>query len=70
MHLKFETYKICKNHHFPFFISQTPTEIPICRIFVAKLSIFTYISLKIGYFELSDYYDVTVTSYVIYWYLF
>ena len=28
------------------------------------MSIFAFISLKIGYFELSDNYDVTATSYV------
>ena len=58
---------------FPFFISQKPGEIPIFRTFLAKFSIFSifaYISLKIGYFELGDDYDVTVTSYLGRWYLF
>ena len=57
---------------FPFFISQKPGEIPIFRTFLAKFSIFSifaYISLKIGYFELDDDYDVTVTSYLGRWYL-
>ena len=48
---------------FPFFISQMPGEIPMLRTFLAKFSSFAYISLKIGYFELGDDYDVTVTSY-------
>ena len=55
---------------FPFFISQKPGEIPIFRTFLAKFSIFAYISLKIGYFELSDDYDVTVMSYLLCWYVF
>ena len=55
---------------FPFFISQTLGEIQIFRTFWAKLSIFAYISLKIGYFELGDDYDITVTSYLGRWYLF
>ena len=37
---------------------------------IAKISIFVYISLEIGYFELGDDYDVTVTSYLGCWYLF
>ena len=55
---------------FPFFISKNPFEIPISRTFLAKFSIFSYISLKIDYFELGDDYDVTVTSYLGCWYLF
>ena len=38
-------------------------EILIFRTLLAKFPIFSYISLKIGYFELSDDYAVTVTSY-------
>ena len=47
-----------------------PCEIPICRTFLPQFSNLTYISLKIGYFELSHGYDVTVTSYLGCWYLF
>ena len=49
-------------------ISQQPGEIPIFRTFLVKFSILAYISLKIGYFELGHDYDVTLTSYVGYWY--
>ena len=42
----------------PFFISQKPGEILIFGTFLAKLSIFAYILLKIGYFELGDDSDV------------
>ena len=45
-------------------------EILIFTTFLAKRSFFAYISLKIGYFELGDEYEVTVTSYVRCWYLF
>ena len=38
-----------------------PGEIQIFRIFIAKISFFGYIWLKIGYFELGDDYDVNVT---------
>ena len=47
-----------------------PGEIPIFRTFVAKFSIFAYISLKIGHIELGDEYDLTVTSYLGQWCLF
>ena len=39
-----------------------PGEIPIFRTFLAKFSIFAFVSLKIGYFELGDDYVVTVAS--------
>ena len=39
-------------------------EIPIFRSFLATFSIFAFISLKIGYFELGDDYDLTATSYL------
>ena len=55
---------------FHFFISQKPGEILILGTILAKISIFVYISLEIGYFELGDDYDVTVTSYWGCWYLF
>ena len=43
----------------------------ICNLeLFTTLTIFHFISLKIGYFELGDNYDVTVTSYLEYWYLF
>ena len=38
--------------------------------FFANFLIFAYISLKSGYFELCDDYDVTLTSYFKCWYLF
>ena len=38
--------------------------------FLAKFSILVYISLKIGYLQLSHDNDVTVTSYLECWYLF
>ena len=44
-----------------FFISLKSGEIPIFRTFVAKFPIVVYFSLKIGYFELDDEYNVTVT---------
>ena len=47
-----------------FFISQKRGEILIFRTFLAKFSIFAFISLKIGYFELGNDYEVTVTSYL------
>ena len=55
---------------FPLIYKPKPGEIPMFKTFVAKFSIFAYISLTIGYFELGDYYDVTVTSYLRCWYLF
>ena len=54
---------------FPSLINQKPSEISIFRLFSTKSSILAYISLKIGYFELSHDYDVTVTSYLGCWYL-
>ena len=50
-------------------ISQKPGEIPIFRTFLVKYSIFAYISLKMGYFESGDDYNVTVTSYLGCWYV-
>ena len=48
-------------------------EIPIFRTFLAKFSMFAYNSMKIGYFELEDDNDVTVTSYLerlcLFWYV-
>ena len=55
---------------FPSLIIPKPIEILIFRTFIAKFSIWAYISLKIGYFELGHNYDITVTSYLEYWYLF
>ena len=55
---------------FSFFISKKTCEILIFRTFLAKFSIFAYISLKIGYFKLGDDYDVTETSNFECWYLF
>ena len=52
------------NMSFPSLTSQNPGEILISRtIYIyPKFSILAYISLKIGYFELGHYYDVTVAS--------
>ena len=55
---------------FSFSISPKPSEILMFRTFLAKILIFAYFPLKIGYFELGDDYDVTVTSYFGRWYLF
>ena len=55
---------------FLFFIRLKPGEILIFRTFLVQFSIFAYILLKIGYFELGDDYDVTVTAYLGRWYLF
>ena len=49
---------------FLFIMSQKPGEIPIFRTFSAKFSIFACISPKIGYSDLGNDYDVTVTSYL------
>ena len=52
------------------FYKPKPGEVIMIRTSLAKFSIFAYISVKIGYIELGDDYDVTVTSYLGYWYLF
>ena len=56
--------KLTEQTPFPFFISKKPGEIPIFETFLAKKSIFAYISLKIDIFRSVMLYYVNVTSYV------
>ena len=52
-------------------LGKKPSEIPMFITFQRNyFYYYYYISLKTGYFELGDNYDVTVTSYLWCWYLF
>ena len=49
---------------FSSYLAKNPGKIPIFRTFKGKFSMFAYISLKIGYFELGEDYDITVKSFL------
>ena len=55
---------------FPSFISQELCEIPIFGTFLAKFSILAYVLPKIGYLRFGHVYDVIMTPFVGYLYLF